>query len=733
LRALDGLNPAQREAVQTTRGPLLIVAGPGSGKTRVIVHRIAYLVEHEGVSPYQILAVTFTNKAAREMRERVARLLGREADGLAVGTFHWWCARVLRRDGVVLGIDPHFVIYDETDQVGLIREVIREASLDEKRVPPRAVLAHISRAKSELVDADTYARRAEGRWPETVAPLYRRYQELLARNRALDFDDLLLGVVTLFRDAPEVLAHYQERYQYLLIDEFQDTNIAQYELVRLLGGRYRNVCAVGDVDQAIYSWRAADPRNVFHFQRDFPELTLVRLEQNYRSTQAILDVADAIIRQAPNRIPKRLWTTNPRGAPVVLHEAYDEGDEALYVAREIEQLVRTGQARYQDCAVLYRTNAQSRALEDVFVRRGLPYRLVGGTRFYERKEVKDVLAYLRLLLNPHDSTSLRRVINVPPRGLGEKTLAELERWAARHGSSLWEALQRAVQEDAAAPDAAPRLAPQTRHACARFMTLLEGLRETAATRTVRELIDAVLEQTGYAAYLRDGTEEGEERWANVLELRAKAAEYDELSPAVGLSSFLEEVSLVQDVDALDGSGDAVTLLTLHAAKGLEFGHVFLVGLEEGLCPHARSFADPAAMDEERRLFFVGATRAMHRLYLVYAFRRNLHGNLLVNTPSRFLADIPAHLLTGTGVARLEAADGARDQPRAATAGRAEAPPARRPPGPQFRAGDRVRHAHFGTGIVVSSQLVRDDEEVVVAFEGVGVKKLSVAYARLERF
>jgi DNA helicase II / ATP-dependent DNA helicase PcrA len=386
VRALEGLNPAQREAVETTRGPLLIVAGPGSGKTRVIVHRIAYLVEAEGVSPHQILAVTFTNKAAREMRERLDALLGREGYGLTVGTFHWTCARILRRDGAVLGIDPHFVIYDDADQVNLMKTVLREEGIDEKRVQPRAVLSYISRAKSELHDADAFARRAEGRWPELVAPLYRQYQERLARNHALDFDDLLLYVVELFRGAPEVLSEYQERYRYLLIDEFQDTNVAQYEIVRLLGARYCNVCAVGDVDQAIYSWRAADPRNVFYFERDFPELKIVLLEQNYRSTQAILDVADAIIRAAPQRRDKRLWTDNPRGAPVTCHEAYNEADEAQYVVREIERLLREEGARYRDCAVLYRTNAQSRALEDTFVRRGrMPYHLVGGTRFYERK------------------------------------------------------------------------------------------------------------------------------------------------------------------------------------------------------------------------------------------------------------------------------------------------------------------------------------------------------------
>lgn len=736
MRALEGLNPAQREAVQTTRGPLLIVAGPGSGKTRVIVHRIAYLIEAEGVSPYAILAVTFTNKAAREMRERLAGLLGRRADGLTVGTFHWTCARILRRDGPAVGIDSHFVIYDEGDQLALMKKVLADEALDEKRVPPRAVLASISRAKSELLDPAAYSRRAEGRWPETVAKLYRRYQEQLAVNHALDFDDLLLGVVELFRSDPVVLARYQDRYRYLLVDEFQDTNVAQYEIVRLLGGRDRNVCAVGDVDQAIYSWRAADPRNVFHFERDFPELKIVYLEQNYRSTQAILDVAEAVIRAAPHRHEKRLWTENPAGTPAVLHEAYDEGDEAQYVVREVERLVREEGARYRDCAVLYRTNAQSRALEDAFVRYGLPYQLVGGTRFYERREIKDVLAYLRLVLNPYDGASLLRVINVPPRALGAKSVAELERWALRQGVSLWEALQRAAR-DTDAPDAPPNpLAPRARRACAQFVGLIEGLQAEREALPLRELLDLLLDRSGYLRYLAEDVDNSEDRLENVRELRTKAADYDDVHPAVALGSFLEEVSLVQDVDSLDAGGDAVALMTLHTAKGLEFPYVFIVGLEEGLCPHSRSLQDAAQMEEERRLFFVGITRAMRGLYLTYAFRRTLYGNPMANTPSRFLVDIPAHLLTNARarsvVSHLPSSPApARALPRPVALADAAPRPAPVGTGPRFRPGDRVRHAHFGDGVVVSSELRGGDEEVTVAFEGRGVKRLSLAYAKLE--
>jgi DNA helicase-2/ATP-dependent DNA helicase PcrA len=759
LRALEGLNPAQREAVQTTRGPLLIVAGPGSGKTRVIVHRIAYLVEHEGVSPHNILAVTFTNKAAREMRERLEGLLGPAGHGLTVGTFHWACARILRRDGQAVGIDPHFVIYDDGDQIGLMKKILAAESLDEKRVAPRAVLSAISRAKSEMRDPDAFSRAAEGRWPEMVAMLYRQYQQQLALNHALDFDDLLLGVVDLFKGDHTVLGKYQERYQYLLVDEFQDTNVAQYEIVRLLGAKHRNVCAVGDVDQAIYSWRAADPRNVFHFQRDFPEHKIVLLEQNYRSTQAILDVADAVIRLAPGRHEKRLWTENERGRPALLHEAYNEGDEAQFVVREIERLARDGEGRLRDCAVLYRTNAQSRALEEALIRYNMPYQLVGGTRFYERKEIKDLLAYLRLVLNPYDSTSLLRVINVPPRKLGQKSLLELERWAARQGISMWDALQRTAHDEDDPPGVPPNpLATAARRACKHFVELIEELQAEREGLTVLELLDLLLDRSGYARFLAEDDDHGDDRLENVQELRTKAAEYEDVNPAVALGTFLEEVTLVQDVDSLEAGGDAVTLMTLHTAKGLEFPYVFIVGLEDGLCPHSRSLDDRAAMEEERRLFFVGVTRAMRGLYLTYAFSRRFYNNINYNTPSRFLADIPPELLTGArpSAPQITVAAGvapapARSRPPA-SARPYEPPPARNLPtpaaiadatpsapapaaaasgAPQFRSGDRVRHAHFGDGVVVSSQFTRGDEEVTVAFEGQGVKKLSLAYAKLE--
>ncbi len=753
---LEGLNSAQLEAVRAVHGPVLIIAGPGSGKTRVIVHRIANLIAGEGVQPWNILAVTFTNKAAREMRDRLEALLGRRADALAAGTFHAQCARILRRDGQVIGIDPRFAIYDDTDQIGLIRGVLREMEIDEKRFSPRSFLSAISAAKSELIDVDRYAKRAAGVWHEKVASIYRRYQELLMANRALDFDDLIVETVRLFTDSPETLAAYQDRFRYIMVDEFQDTNIAQYRLIRLLAERDRNICVVGDEDQGVYSWRQADIRNLLHFEQDFPDARVIMLEQNYRSTQTILEAARSVISANEHRKEKTLWTENDRGAPIIVHEAFNEEDEAQYVIREIERLCRTEGIRYRDAAVMYRTNAQSRPLEDAFVRLGVPYRLVGGIRFYERKEVKDVLAYLRLAMNPNDSVSLQRVLNVPARGIGDRTVAEIDRWAGRRGLSFLEGLQ-AVAEGG--DRGAPGLQPRARNAVKRFIGLLRVLNRAASELPPLEVLDVLLEQSGYAHFVRDGTEEGEERWANITELRTKARDFGDFTPPNGLAAMLEEVSLVQDVDTYDDQADGTTLITLHAAKGLEFPYVFIVGMEEGLCPHSRSMDDASQMEEERRLVYVGMTRAMRGLYLVYTTRRALYGNISWTEPSRFIRDIPPELLQ-IPFASNERITSPTRSPTSTRSSRFDRyAPIRRPgsaafepdiqpdlpppaadadftePSPvdqQFFAGDRVYHPAFGTGIVVSSELVRGDEEVTVAFDGKGVKKLSVAYAPLQR-
>ena len=767
---LEGLNPHQREAVSHTDGPLLILAGPGSGKTRVIVHRVAYLLRTvDKVYPYNVLAVTFTNKAARELRERLNVLVGEDlARGLSVGTFHSLCARWLRRDIKHLGRDPGFAIYDDNDQIDLVKQILKEFEIDEKRTSPRSVLSAISHAKSELIDAEAYTRDAQGQWHETVARVYRRYNDLLDRHHALDFDDLLGVTVELFRAVPEVLEFYQRRFRYVMVDEFQDTNIAQYEIVKLITNQSRNLCVVGDEDQSIYSWRSADIRNILNFESDFPDLKVVVLEQNYRSTSTILQVARAVIKANKLRKEKNLWTKNDQGTPVTVHEAYNEQDEALYVLREIERLHKSQHVALSNFGILYRTNAQSRAIEDAFVRAGMPYRLVGGVRFYERREVKDVLAYLRLIQNPFDGVSLQRVINLPPRGIGQKTVQDLLRWASAENIGPYEALVRIAAlrtDDGSDPLAAQApFATRARELFGAFADIIEPIRQDLADRSVLDILDTVLERSGYLRFLRDGSEEGEERYANVQELRSKAQNYDELATQSALSAFLEDVSLVQDVDQLDESGvagEAVTLITLHAAKGLEFPYVFLVGVEEGVLPHQRSVDDPRQLEEERRLFYVGVTRAMRGLYLVRAFRRTTYGNSSTSTASRFLLDIPPSLAMvthapGAGsrhpgapawssrredrpqLTRQQAREFAARafqpvaEPRLPTGVRPPRPP--RPSAePTYRAGDRVRHPTFGLGIVVSVRVEPGSEIVEVNFAGgAGIKKLDTAFAPLTR-
>ncbi len=770
-RLLAGLNPHQREAVAHMDGPLLILAGPGSGKTRVIVHRVAHLLEVKDVHPSNVLAVTFTNKAARELRERLDTLAGGQvARGMSVGTFHSNCARWLRRDIKHLGREPSFAIYDDNDQVDLVKQILKELEIDEKRTSARAVLSAISHAKSELIDGEAYARDAKGQWQETVGRVYKRYTDLLERNHALDFDDLLVVTVQLFREVPEILGFYQRRFQYVMVDEFQDTNIAQYEIVKLITKDSRNLCVVGDEDQSIYSWRSADIRNILNFENDFPELKVVVLEQNYRSTSTILQVARAVIASNKLRKEKNLWTHNDTGVPVTVHEAYNEQDEALYVLREIERLHKTQRIPLNAFGILYRTNAQSRAMEDAFVRAGMPYRLVGGIRFYERREVKDVLAYLRLIHNPFDAVSLQRVINVPPRGIGQKTVQELLRWSDANAISAYEALVRVAalrssSDDDADVDALAARAPfgvRGRELLGSFADIVEPVRQNLADRSILDGLDQILEHSGYARFLQDGTEEGEERWANVQELRNKAQNYDELEPESALAAFLEDVSLVQDVDQLEDDGstqDAVTLITLHAAKGLEFPTVFLVGIEEGVLPHQRSVDDPKQLEEERRLFYVGITRAMRSLYLVRAFRRTTYGTSASNTASRFLLDVPSGLVMATHApgagrgtefrawsspreerpapfTRAQAREMAARKFAPTTQPRSGERPPPRPPRtsePTYIAGDRVRHPTFGVGIVVSVRQDATSEVIDVNFAGgAGVKKLDTAFAPLSR-
>ncbi len=721
---LGELNPAQREAVEAIGGPVLILAGPGSGKTRVIAYRVAYLIKVCGVNPRRIMAVTFTNKAAREMEERLHRLVRGSVTELTLGTFHAIGARILRMDGNAISVDSHFVIYDKEDQTSLIKRGIQEVGLDPKQYAPQAIASAITAAKSRLLTPQDYIQHSHSYFDEVVERVYERYQQLLGESNALDFDDLLMKVVQLFRSRPDILSRYQERYLHVQVDEFQDTNLVQYELIKQLSGKYRNICVVGDPDQSIYSWRSADLRNILSFEKDYPEAKVVLLEQNYRSTKMILETASHIISANQQRKPKDLWTDNELGEIITVVETYSEQEEAQFVVNEVEHLVSQGGVKLGDCAVMYRTNAQSRALEEAFVRYGTPYKLVAGTRFYERREIKDIVAYLRLIQNPCDRVSLSRIINVPGRGVGQQTLAKLSSWAKSLGVSEYEALQLVAEEK----DSEEHRHPFSSHiaqALVTFVNLIEGLMARSQELNLVDLFDLVVEKSGYREYILSGVG-GEERWENILELRTVAQEYRHWKPPEGLASFLEGVTLVSDVDGLDERVDTVTLITLHQAKGLEFPIVFIVGMEDGILPHFKSFDDPAQMEEERRLCYVGVTRAKHKVYLVRAFRRSLMGSSKVNPPSRFFEDIPQRLITGGGWWQREDSLAANmySWKKAATPNSGAS---------ELKAGAHVRHAQFGDGVVVSCQSVKDDKEVVVAFSsGVGIKKLLLSFAKLEK-
>jgi len=721
---LAELNPAQKEAVEAISGPVLILAGPGSGKTRVIAHRVAYLVKVCGISPYRIMAVTFTNKAAREMEERLHRLIGSAVGDLTIGTFHAICARILRRDGKAIDIDPRFVIYDEDDQISVIKQAIQEIGLDPKQYVPRAIASAITSAKSRMLTPQDYIQHTRSYFEEVVGRVYERYRELLAESNAVDFDDLLMKTVQLFRNSPETLSKYQSRYLHILVDEFQDTNLVQYELIKQLGEKRHNICVVGDPDQSIYSWRFADLRNILSFEKDYPEAKLVLLEQNYRSTKMILETASHVISVNQQRKPKELWTNNELGELINVVETYTEQDEAQFVVSEIERLMGQGKARLSDCVVMYRTNAQSRALEEAFIRYGTPYKLVAGTRFYQRREIKDIIAYLRVIQNPHDSVSLLRIINVPGRGIGQRTLSELSSWAKSLGVSQYEAL-RLITKPADEGQQHP-FNSRTVKVLTNFINLMEEFIARSRELNLVELFDLVVKRTGYKEYVLSGKDE-EERWENVLELRTVAQDYRDLKPGEGLATFLEGVTLVSDVDGLNETVDAVTLVTLHQAKGLEFPVVFIVGVEDGILPHFKSLADPEQLEEERRLCYVGITRAKQMVYLVYAFRRSLMGSSTVSKPSRFLKDIPQHLIASSGLWQGEKS---QVMPSLYSWDKA---PATSFSLPDFKAGDHVRHVQFGDGVVVSCQPVKDDKEVVVAFtSGAGVRKLLLSFARLEK-
>jgi len=718
------LNPTQREAVAATDGPLLVVAGAGSGKTRVLTYRIAHLIRDRGVSPWSLLAITFTNRAADEMKQRVGALVGGVSRGMWVSTFHSACVRLLRREAPRLGYRANFTIYDDLDSRRAVEYCLRDLDLDPKRFPPRALHAAIGKAKNELVDFESFASLGSGPYHERVADVYRLYQQRLLEASAMDFDDLLMVTVELLGAFPEVLEHYQERFRYLLVDEYQDTNHAQYRLVQLLGAGHRNVCVVGDSDQSIYAFRGADIRNILEFQRDYPDARVVVLDRNYRSTQTILDAANAVISHNRGRQPKHLWTDLGVGDPVTVYRAQDEHDEAAYVAEEVGVLSDAG-VPPAGVAVFYRTHAQSRVLEEVLVRYGVPYQVIGGPRFYERREVKDVLAYLRVVVNPSDEVALKRIINVPKRGIGLTTVGHLERAAEAGEEGFYGALLAAGEN--------PRLEARARRQIADFLAVLERL-GTAAEQGPRAALEAVLADTGYEAELQaEGTIEALSRVENLRELLSVATEFEESGPLGGagdevweelggrrrLELLLESLSLASDVDSLDEEAGRLTLMTLHNAKGLEFPVVFIAGLEEGVFPHVRSLGDPGELEEERRLAYVGLTRAQRRLYLTLATTRNLWGAPNYNSPSRFLDEIPRALLAEAPErrrrARLEAAE---PRPTLSAA--------------EVTVGDRVRHRTWGPGQVVSLKGEGDGTEAVVEFEEAGRKRLLLAWAPLER-
>jgi DNA helicase-2/ATP-dependent DNA helicase PcrA len=717
---LAGLNPAQKQAVETIKGPLLIVAGPGSGKTRVITHRVAYLIKVCGINPHRIMAVTFTNKAAREMQERLEKLLGQTAGDLTLGTFHAICARILRMEGKAIGLDSKFVIYDEDDQLSLVKQAMQELDIDPKQYTPRSIQSAIKYAKSRLLTPAGYVEEANSYYETIVQRVYERYQQALTKSHGVDFDDLLMKTVHLFDDHPKILAKYQSRYLHILVDEFQDTNITQYKLIKQLAGKHRNICVVGDPDQSIYSWRYADLRNILSFEKDYPDAKVAFLEQNYRSTKTILDVASSIISINSRRKPKRLWTENEAGVPVSVIQAYNEDEEAQFVISEIERLTGENVTTAGGCAVMYRVNAQSRALEEAYIRYGLPYKLVGGTRFYQRREVKDVIAYLRVIHNTADSISLTRIINVPGRGIGQRTLAELSGWAKNQDISLYRALQLVADKKG------PGLTPRANYALTNFLTMLNGFMDDSRQMNLTGLLNEVLEKTGYKEHVLN-EENGEERWENIQELFTVARDYDELEPADALTAFLEKVSLVSDVDDLDEKVDATTLITLHQAKGLEFPVVFIIGMEEGLLPHRRSMESGDELEEERRLCYVGITRAQQRVYLLHTYRRNLFGGSEATLPSRFLQDIPRQFIAGKGLWDDEKDDDFT--PVTSLYSRSAVKPLS---SLKLEIGDRVQHQIFGEGVVINLSSSRDDQEITVAFDSAGVRHLLASLAPLEK-
>lgn len=735
-----GLNPQQAEAVINTEGPMLIMAGAGSGKTKVLTCRVANLLQ-KGVRPYRILAITFTNKAAAEMRERVNNMSGPAAKDVWLFTFHAFCARFLRMEIDKLpGYGGNFAIYDTADSQNLIKQILKEMNLDDKRFQPSGILSRISNAKNALQDAAAFARQAGDFYEQKVADIYSRYEQKLQLNNALDFDDLLMISIKLLQENKEVREKYQDRFDYLLVDEYQDTNHAQYLLTKFLAAKHRNICVVGDADQSIYGWRGADIQNILDFEKDYPDAKVIKLEQNYRSTQIILDAANAVIENNTGRKPKNLWTENKSGADIIYFQAVDERDEARFVIEQLQNLQRTENKKLGDMAILYRTNTQSRIFEEMLIKSGISYNMVGGLKFYERKEIKDIIAYLRVIFNPADSLSLLRIINVPKRGIGDASLAKIQAYAAANNVSLFEAVSNAAAIDGLS---------------SRFVSKLDDLAgiifelmNLANEAPVEDLIDRVLRDTGYLEELEnERTPQAQSRIDNLHELISVAQEFAASEEENNLENFLAHVALVSDIDDTELGEDAITLMTLHSSKGLEFPVVFLVGMEEGLFPHARTLMDETEIEEERRLCYVGITRAKEKLFLSSTKMRTIYGNTVTYPPSRFLQEIPARLVkTIKRQERFSALENfkqvsekysARPQKPASTFNPHSFMPqkpaaAAGGTGTRFNTGDRVSHSKWGEGMVVSVKDSPDGQEVKVAFAGAGVRSLLTKYAVLKK-
>lgn len=743
-KLLNGLNPEQQKAVKTVDGPLLLMAGAGSGKTRVLTHRIAYLMVEKGVNPYNILAITFTNKAAREMRERIQKMMGGAADDIWISTFHSMCVRILRRDIDRLGYNRNFTILDSTDQQSVIKSILKDKNMDPKKYDPRAILGTISSAKNELITPEEYAKTAGDYFSQKVSDVYTEYQRRLRKNNALDFDDLIMTTITLFIRVPEVLEYYQRKFQYIHVDEYQDTNRAQYMLVKLLAQRFQNLCVVGDSDQSIYRWRGADITNILSFEKDYPRASVILLEQNYRSTKKILLAANMVIQNNMNRKPKNLWTENAEGNKIMYYRADSEQGEAQFVIGKIQEQLRNGR-KLSDIAILYRTNAQSRVIEESFLKSNIDYSIVGGIKFYDRKEIKDILAYLRLISNPDDDISLQRIINVPKRAIGSTSIDKIANFATMHDLSMFQALETIEMIG---------LSPKAEKAAAEFRNLVSNYTHQQEYLSVTELVEEVLDKTGYRDMLKaEKSLESQSRLENIDEFLTVTKSFEESSEDKSLVAFLTDLALVADIDRLDDDGekktDFVTLMTLHSAKGLEFPVVFLIGMEEGVFPHSRSLMEEDEMEEERRLAYVGITRAEEELFITNAQMRTLFGRTNMNPESRFIKEIPADLVEdavpkvrrpaptsgGRPATTSSGRPGTSARPSMPTRGAVSRPVAAASGGEgiDWKVGDKAQHGKWGTGTVVSVKGSGEGTELDIAFPSpTGIKRLLAKFAPITK-